>query len=108
MATILSKIVKTKLEELEILRQKEPEDYVRKKASARSEPRGFKKALLTKNALGLSGVIAEIKRASPSKGLIREDFDPSFIARSYEKGGAACLSVLTAMKSIIFKAPPNI
>ncbi len=95
MATILSKIVKTKLEELEILRQKEPEDYVRKKASARSESRGFKKALLTKNALGLSGVIAEIKRASPSKGLIREDFDPSFIARSYEKGGAACLSVLT-------------
>lgn len=95
MANILSKIVKTKLEELSILKQETPEKVIREKASKRQAPRGFKNALLTKNEQGLSGVIAEIKRASPSKGLIREDFDPVFIAQSYEKGGAACLSVLT-------------
>ena len=95
MADILQRILETKRGEIEVARRALPQDELEARARAAPAPRDFVGALRAKIAAGRPAVIAEIKRASPSKGLLRADFDPAAIARSYEAGGAACLSVLT-------------
>lgn len=92
---ILKKIVARKLEEIALRRAERSYDEMMVAARAADQPRGFVAALQTKVDAGKSAVIAEIKKASPSKGVLREDFRPAEIARSYADGGAACLSVLT-------------
>lgn len=93
--TILRKIIARKHEEVADRRRKVALNSLEDKASQQPPARGFVQALQTKLERGESAVIAEIKKASPSKGVIRPDFDPVSIARSYARGGAACLSVLT-------------
>ena len=94
-ADVLNRILAAKRVEVEEAKRREPAARLRERAAEASPPRGFANALRAKVAAGRPAVIAEIKRASPSKGLIRADFDPARIARSYESNGAACLSVLT-------------
>ncbi|WP_197085505.1 indole-3-glycerol phosphate synthase TrpC [Cellvibrio sp. pealriver] len=93
--TVLRKIIARKWEEIAERKQQISLDELKARAAAQPVARGFVKAIENKIAQGKAGVIAEIKKASPSKGVIREHFVPDEIARSYEKGGAACLSVLT-------------
>lgn len=93
--TVLEKIVARKHEEVAERQANISIEELKKTAAEQDQPRGFVRAIEHKIATGHAGVIAEIKKASPSKGVIREDFHPADIAISYEKGGAACLSVLT-------------
>jgi indole-3-glycerol phosphate synthase len=92
---ILAKILTTKAEEVIAAQVERPFEAVDRDARAAGAPRGFARAIRAKIAAGRPAVIAEIKRASPSKGLLRAQFDPAAIAASYERAGAACLSVLT-------------
>lgn len=95
MSDILNKIIATKEIEVATAKAQKPLAIVQADASTASPVRDFVASIRTKIANEQSAVIAEIKKASPSKGIIRADFKPAEIAKSYEQGGAACLSVLT-------------
>ena len=95
MSDILQRIVAVKREEIALAKVRRDEASLRRDAEARTGVRDFVAALRTRKAAGRAAVIAEVKKASPSKGVLREHFVPSDIASSYERGGAACLSVLT-------------
>jgi indole-3-glycerol phosphate synthase len=92
---ILKTIVVRKAEEVADRSARVPRVMLETAAARADAPRGFVAALQSRIAAGRPAVIAEVKKASPSKGVLRPDFDPAAIARSYERGGAACLSVLT-------------
>jgi indole-3-glycerol phosphate synthase len=98
MANILDTIIATKFEEIKQSQKIKSLEQLKDEVKIASHPRGFIKAIEAQLSKNKAAVIAEIKKASPSKGVIRENFNPKEIAISYEKGGATCLSVLTDQK----------
>jgi indole-3-glycerol phosphate synthase len=92
---ILTRILATKAKEVEAAKRERPLAALVEQARTQSPPRDFVGALQAKIAAGEPAVVAEIKKASPSRGVLRQVYDPSAIARRYEAGGAACLSILT-------------
>lgn len=95
MSTVLDKILSHKADEVRAAKKAISVSGLAELSEQQSAPRGFEAAMNAAIAAQRSAVISELKKASPSKGLIREDFDPPFLAASYERGGATCLSILT-------------